>query len=51
MSPAPRDVPAVLAQHGIASDADAPTLLAELAARGIDAGRGLTSAVFSLRFT
>ena len=37
MSPAPRDVPAVLAQHGIAPDADAPTLLAELAARGWEA--------------
>ena len=37
MSPAPRDVPAVLTRHGIAPDADAPTLLAALAARGWEA--------------
>ena len=38
MSPAARDVPAVLARHGVAPDADAATLLAELAARGWEAG-------------
>ena len=37
MSPAARDVPAVLARHGIDPDADAPTLLAALAARGWEA--------------
>ena len=37
MNPVARDVPAVLARHGIAPDADAPTLLAELAARGWEA--------------
>ena len=37
MSPAIRDVPAVLARYGIAPDADAPTLLAALAARGWEA--------------
>ena len=34
MSPATPEVPAVLARHGIAPDADAPTLLAALEARG-----------------
>jgi len=34
MSPAVKDAPAVLACHGVAPDADAETLLAELAARG-----------------
>ncbi len=34
MRPAFKDAPAVLARHGIAADADAETLLAELAARG-----------------
>jgi hypothetical protein len=38
VSPAARDVPAVLARHGVAPDADAATLLAELAARGWEAG-------------
>ena len=38
MSPATPDVPAVLARHGVAPDADAATLLAELAARGWEAG-------------
>ena len=37
MSPAPRDVPAVLARHGISLDADKPTLLAALADRGWEA--------------
>ena len=37
MSPAARDVPAVLARHGIAPDADAATLLAALEARGWEA--------------
>ena len=34
MSPAARDVPAVLARHGFAPDADEATLLAALADRG-----------------
>ena len=34
MSPLTPDVPAVLARHGIAPDADAPTLLAALEALG-----------------
>ena len=37
MSPATPDVPAVLARHGIAPDADAVTLLAALEARGWEA--------------
>ena len=37
MSPAFKDAPAVLARHGIAPDADADRLLAELAARGWEA--------------
>ncbi len=37
MSPITLDVPAVLARHGIAPDADAATLLAALAARGWEA--------------